>query len=100
MRCDFKQIYLMVENLISSKSLVPMIKSHVYLPTRFLKIGGCLIWFNFLANGTRQSKTLAPRNAFYFILIKQNFCILLDFVVAVAAHLLLKYKKFHDKSPF
>ena len=34
----------------------------------------------------------------YLLQIKQNFCILLDFVVAVAAHLLQKYKKFHEKS--
>ena len=35
----------------------------------------------------------------YFLQIKQNFCISLDFVVAVAAHLLKKYKKLHEKSP-
>ena len=36
----------------------------------------------------------------YFLQIKQNFCILLDCVVAVAAQLQWKYKKFHEKSPF
>ena len=41
------------------KDLLPMIKNHVELPHRFLKIGSCLIWINFLADETRQSKTLA-----------------------------------------
>ena len=67
----------MVENLISSKNLLPRIKLHMLsYPTHFLKIGGCLIWINFLANGTLQSKTLARRNAFQ---IKQNVCILFGF---------------------
>ena len=34
----------------------------------------------------------------FFLQIKQTFCILLDFVVAVAAHLLQKYKKKFMKS--
>ena len=52
----------MVENLVSSKHLLPRIKHHMLsYPTNFFKIGGggCLIWINFLANGTRQSKPLA-----------------------------------------
>ena len=60
-------------------------------PIRFFKIGGYLIWINYHANGTWQSKTLARRNAFHslFSTNKAKLKILFDFVVSViAAHLL------------
>ena len=70
----------MVENLISSKNLLSRIKSHMLTyPTHFLKIGGCLNWINFLANGTWQSKTLARRNAFHS-LFSTNKAKLLHFI--------------------
>ena len=56
----------MVENLISSKNLLPRINHHMLsYPTHFLKIGGYLFWIDFLAKKIRQSKPLAQRNVFY-----------------------------------
>ena len=90
MVCDFKYIYFMVENLLSSRNLLPRMKKHVELPYPLLENRVCLIWINFLANGTRQSKTLKRRNILHKLFStnnKQNRCILLVFVV-VAAYIL------------
>ena len=93
----------MMENLISSTNLLPRIKLHMLsYPTHFLKIGGCLIWINFLANRTRQSKTLARRNAFHssFSISKAKFLHFIGFCCCCSGPFIVKHKKGHEKSPF
>ena len=88
----------MVENLVSSKNLLPRIKRHMLsYPTHFLKIGVVYFGFVFFQTNDGDPNLYHDEMFFihYFLQTKHNFCILFIFVVIVADNLL-----FHEKSPF